>query len=526
VFALNRNRILWFLIAVLSLWSARALAVPTRIVIAVSSAKGTGADRTLKHAARDADRISDTLVRLGDVPRENVIRAAEPSRAAIDDAFSKARAIAGKARPEDVMVFFYFSGHGDKRALHLNGEELGVTELAEKMATVPAVLRMVLTDACRTQDGRSKGPSGPSLEPGFAISLAPPSAKGAVWIHASADGEVAQESDELQAAVFSHFFTSGLLGAADTDGDRRVTLSEAYTYAYNQTLFRTSQSTGVLQRPEVDASVKEFAPIVLTRIALGMASLRLPQSSDTQYLVYTANAHAAYAEAWSAQERRVAIGLPAGRYIVHRRGARSGAVELNLSRGETRDLETADFRDVPEEALASKGGTLVVKPFELGAAYGVDTSALAPFGQRLRVQGSYVFGALALGAGLEGGIGRGDNDANRIDFRYGGGRAGAELRAALSEDVQIFAGAHARALYAREKLTRLDQDVVARAGYPTERSASAFVAAGELRLGARLNLGGGFVELAPWGTLLFPKRADSVNPQAGAGIEAQAGVRF
>lgn len=507
----------------LALSTRSALAAPVRVVIAVSSAKGSGSDRALKHAARDADRVSDAFVRFGDVPRDYVVRVTEPSKAALDQAFAKARALASRTRPEEAMVFFYFSGHGDKRALHLHGEEVSLSEISEKMASVPASLRVVLTDACRTQDGRAKGPE---AEPGFAISLAPPTAKGAVWIHASAEGEVAQESDALQAAVFTHFFVSGLLGAADVDGDKRITLSEVYTYAYNQTLFRTSQVSGVLQRPEVDASVKEFSPIVLTRITAAMATLRLPQSADTQYLVYTASAHAAYAEAWSASDRRVAIGLPAGRYIVHRRGARSGALELSVSRGEERLLESSDFRDIPEETLAQKGGALVVKPVELGLAYGIATSSLAPLLQRLRLQASYGFGAAALTVGLEGALGSGDNEGNTIALKMAGARAGGELRLGLSDSVHLFGGAYGAALYAHETLMRRDQDVVARSGYPTERTSDALAFGGELRLGARLNLHSGFFELSPWGMLLFPKRGDQVHAEPTAGVEVHVGMRF
>ena len=76
-----------------------------------------------------------------------------------------------------------------------------------------------------------------SGEPGFAIALAPvPPATGMAWLFASSDGEVAQESDEIGGALFSHFWTTGLRGAADADGDGRVTLQESFDFAYAQTL--------------------------------------------------------------------------------------------------------------------------------------------------------------------------------------------------------------------------------------------------------------------------------------------------
>jgi uncharacterized caspase-like protein len=69
---------------------------------------------------------------------------------------------------------------------------------------------------------------------------------GLVWLFASDTGEAAQESDELRGALFTHYWVSGLRGAADANGDGRVTLAESYDFAYSQTLYRSAQSSGVL----------------------------------------------------------------------------------------------------------------------------------------------------------------------------------------------------------------------------------------------------------------------------------------
>lgn len=58
----------------------------------------------------------------------------------------------------------------------------------------------------------------------------------------------AHESDRLRSSFFSHHLITGLRGAADADGDERVALSEAYDYAYRQTL-RSSGQTTQLQPP-------------------------------------------------------------------------------------------------------------------------------------------------------------------------------------------------------------------------------------------------------------------------------------
>ncbi|NOU34333.1 MAG: hypothetical protein HOO96_41100 [Polyangiaceae bacterium] len=520
-------RVLALALVTFALWltAAAASAEPLRVLVSVSAKSGLPADRALKHATRDADRVQETFTRLGGVKKENAIRVVEPTRAELLAALARAAVIARTRRPEEVTFLFYFSGHGDRTKLHLRGEEMPLTELASAMGAVPATLRIAVTDACRNADLRAKGPT---AEPGFAISMTPPpSAAGAVWVHASADGEVAQESDELEGAVFTHYWLSGLAGAADADGDKRVTLSEAYTFAYNQTLFRSAQSAGVLQRPTVDASIKEYAPLVITQLGAQAAQLRLPIAADTHYLVYTAFAHAVMAEAWSAPDRRVELGLPAGRYVVQRRGARSGAVEITLGKGQARDLDASDFRDVPEETLAKKGGEMVLRPHEASLAYGADASGFADFGQRIRAQYMYSFSDFAVGGGAEGGLANGVTDANDIETRLFGGRLAAELRFRLGSSVGLhFAGA-LRGLYVHQNLRRRDADVVARAGYPTESSSSAFAWGPEARASFRFDAGApAFLELGPWASVLFTKKGDAVSPIGALGAEITVGATF
>src|SRR5690606_26313350 len=113
----------------------------------------------------------------------------------------------------------------------------------------------------------------------FAISAAMlPQASGQVWLHASSDGEAAQESDELQGAIFTHAWLNGLRGAADANGDARVTLDESFAFAHSRTLIRSAKSSGVLQKPEAVVSLREGGPVVLTQTAARMGTLSLPQA--------------------------------------------------------------------------------------------------------------------------------------------------------------------------------------------------------------------------------------------------------
>ena len=227
-------------------WVGAAQAEPVRILVAAGHKLGLAAESPLKYADTDASRVGEVLVGLGGVRAENAIILAEPSKAQLFAAIDRARAVAEKHVPDEVTLVFYFSGHGDRAAIHLGEERVLVTELTTKLGEVPAGLRIAVTDACRTN--REKGFV--ADEP-FAISATTTAqATGQVWLHASREGEAAQESDELHGAIFTHAWLNGLRGAADANGDARVTLDESFAFAHSQTLIRSSKSSGVMQKPE------------------------------------------------------------------------------------------------------------------------------------------------------------------------------------------------------------------------------------------------------------------------------------
>ena len=252
-----------------------------------------------------------------------------------------------------MTLVFYFSGHGDRDAIHLGDDRVLVADITQKLGEIPAGLRIAVTDACRAT--RDKGFA--SDEP-FAISTAIlPQAAGQVWLHASSDGEAAQESDDIQGAIFTNAWLSGLRGAADTNGDARVTLDESFAFAHAQTLIRSSKSSGVVQKPEAVINLREAAPVVITQTAARMGTLSLPAAKDTHFLVYTAGGKTVLSELWSTPDRPLLLNVPPGRYIVQRRLAGAGALAtIALSAGEERKVDERDFASSTLEPIAAKGG--------------------------------------------------------------------------------------------------------------------------------------------------------------------------
>jgi hypothetical protein len=443
------------------------LAEPMRIVISVGHRLGLPGDAPLKHAVRDATRVRDLFVQLGDVRRENAILLEEPSAAALTAAFDRAAALARTRRPQDVVLVFYFSGHGDRRRLHLGGEAVALVDIDAKLASIPAGLRIVVADACRTSDVRGKGVT---TEDAFAVTLDDAaSASGVVRIHASADGEVAQESDELGGAVFTHYWLTGLAGAADIDADARVTLAESYAFAYSQTLYRSARASGVLQRPSAELELKEAAPVVMTRTAAA-STIVVPRAADVHYLVYALGSRTVVGELWSSADRPIHVGVMPGSYVVQRRGGgRSAAARIDVARGERRELTASDFKAVPEETLARKGGELLLDPHEIGLSYELLSSRLASVGHRLSLSYAYSWGSgWALAVGGLGGFGAREATGQRDDVTWLGLDGAVERRVPIGAGT-LRVGAGPRGVGILQTLRRTDAARLARAGYRSDR---------------------------------------------------------
>ena len=506
------------------LTSSSAHADPLRLLVAVSTASGAPGELPLHHAADDARQVKTVLTSLGGFTSENAILLTDPTLGELEATLARVRGLAQAHRPEEVTFVFYFSGHGDRERIHLGGEALDVATLAAEVRAVPAGLRVLVTDACRTYPTRMKGAT---TEPGFAIT-SPSSAPGSgvVWLFASGDGEPAQESDELHGALFTHYWVDALRGAGDSNGDGRVTVAESYDFAYSQTLLRSARSSGVLQHPAAIFDLRQAAPVFLTNTSDGHTALRFPPGADTRYLVYAIGSRVVVGELWASAERDMVLALPPGRYLVERRaGETAAALEITVTRGVVRSLGAADFRLVPGEQLASKGGEMVLRPDELSIAGGVRTSRLVPLQAEGTARYAHVWGRWALEAGFTAGHGEHSTSAEHVTLSSYAVDAALGPRVRAGDWTFSFAlGAQASLLH--ESLLRTDAARLAGV-YPTGQSDVAFAPGAELRAGARYALSSAFwTKLEGSGALLFPKLDGSIGPYPEARATVGVGVSF
>ena len=475
-------------------FSARAAAAPVRILIAVGAPIGLSADQTLVHPRDDARGVAEVLTTLGGVTPRDALLVPDARVASVRAAFDQAEAIARRHLAGEVTFLFYFSGHGDHDALHLSGETLPLDELRARVEHMPAALRLVIIDACRTSQDRAKGMS---AEPGFAIALAPvPPATGMAWLFASSDGEVAQESDEIGGALFSHFWTTGLRGAADADGDGRVTLQESFDFAYAQTLLRSARSGAVLQRPQERLDLTAAGPVVLTELAAQRATLVLPADRDALYLVYGVASRTLEAELFARPDRPTALALPAGRYLVQRRFAGAGgAAEVVLPAGAVRGLEPAAFRPFESEALALKS-ELVVRPWSLTLSDGVVGGTAISVGDEAMLEIEHRWRRFGVAARALAGRGEYGTSANDVFETSLGGEAGVVGIVPLGARVDLRLGVDARAVYIRQEVTRKDAAEVEAVGYPGTAWFNGSAWGGGLHADARYQLSSTFYALA------------------------------
>jgi hypothetical protein len=336
---------------------ALASAAPTRYALVIGNDLGSVRDVPLRYAEDDARKVHDALRTVGDV---------DPERLELllgEDADTVLRAVARindeiRSSPDrdEAILLVYYSGHADARALHLGATELDLALLERLIRGSSAGIRLLVLDACRSGAiTRVKGATaGPPLQ---ARVRARPVGQGVVFLTASAADEDAQESERLRGAFFTHYFVSGLLGAADSDGDGAVALDEVYRYAYAGTLRATSRTYAGIQHPTYSYEFRGQGTIVLStlnRPRAGHGALLLPPGRS--FLVLQGDAEGPVIAEVESQARARSLVLRAGRYFLRGRGA-DDLVEgsVTVEAGRTRQVDPAQLQLSQYARMVRKG---------------------------------------------------------------------------------------------------------------------------------------------------------------------------
>jgi hypothetical protein len=342
-------------------FTTSALARVERFAVIVGNDRGLAEDAPLRYAEADASRVYDVLAQLGDFPPLNMVllrgQDARHVRSALLAINERIRELSSNPDTQ-VVLFMYYSGHADARALHLAGSEFELAELRQHARGSAANFRLVLLDACRS--GALTRVKGGHTAPPFALPVEAQDSlpeDGFAFLTASSANEDAQESDELQGSFFTHAIVSGLLGAADTDGDGAVVLDEVYRYAYEATLRATSRTLAGTQHPTFHYDLRGRGGLVLTRpraFAAERASVVFP--AGLGFLLMQHGADGAVMVELGPSERRRTLSLPPGRYFVRAR-APDVLYEgvLDAGSGATQSIDIGALNRVEYARLVRKG---------------------------------------------------------------------------------------------------------------------------------------------------------------------------
>ena len=121
-----------------------------RYALYVASNLG-GEDRaTLRYAGSDAEKLSQTMIELGGVKKQNSFVLIDSTKDEIDGAFRNITAIMNNAKEnaKRVEFLFYYSGHSDENALLLGEEAYDYSELKAKISDIPSDVHVVVLDSC------------------------------------------------------------------------------------------------------------------------------------------------------------------------------------------------------------------------------------------------------------------------------------------------------------------------------------------------------------------------------------------
>jgi hypothetical protein len=338
-----RGACLLALALVATLAAPRAQAGETvRLALLVGNNAGNAVRRPLRYAEGDAQKLGQVLNELGGFERENIYVLAGLK---LDDVAGKlremkARISAWREADRRVVLLFYFSGHSDGEALELGADRWAYREFLAQLKELGADVRIAIVDSCQSGSllAHKGGVPGPTFDIRFRTDLA---TSGEAVLTSSAADEMALESRDIKASFFSHHLISGLRGAADSSGDGQVTLSEAYRYAFVNTLLATSGTLTGPQHPGYDYRISGQDELVLTQVVARSATLTLPDGFD-QILIADEDHKYLVAELTRRSAHRIAV--PSGRYVIQgRRGGRAYEARVKLAQLEARTVTREEF---------------------------------------------------------------------------------------------------------------------------------------------------------------------------------------
>lgn len=310
----------------------------------------------LAYATKDARAMSEVLSEMGGIQRGNSLMLEDPSREELEDGFAVLRnlidgAKTGARRVEFVM---YYSGHSDERGLLLGDEHYGYRELRDNITGMNSDVNIAILDSCSS--GAFTRLKGGTRQSPFLFDESV-NTKGHAFLTSSSEDEAAQESDSIGGSFFTHYLVSALRGAADSTRDGMVTLNEAYTYAFSETLSRTATTLAGPQHASHEISLTGSGELILTDLRVSTAGLVLHENVHGRMFIKDQSGRMV-AEVRKEGGIPLTLALPAGMYSVTLDSGDSLLMaSVSVSKSSKADLDLAGFTPINAELARSRGDT-------------------------------------------------------------------------------------------------------------------------------------------------------------------------
>lgn len=323
--------------------SQLAAAAPARFAVVLGNNRPESASEvTLRYADDDAAATHRLLSEAGvhsvllttlDSETQRIDGTARPDGpptwtalvAALSGHFEKLRSAA-----EGGELLIFYSGHGDvahgEGYVMLEDRRLTRRLLYQLLARSPALRNHVIIDACKSYFlAFERGPGGERADYAGAFNDAQVPARlfNTGFILSTSSDRDSHEWERFQAGIFSHEVRSALRGAADLDGNGRISYAElgAFLTTANQGIHNRRFRPDFAIRPpsrELDTELLSWPSEVAMTLTGGLGHLYVESSSGERLL-----------DVHPSQEQTLALRLPAERPLFIRRA--DDTVEFKLT---------------------------------------------------------------------------------------------------------------------------------------------------------------------------------------------------
>jgi hypothetical protein len=325
-----------------------------RYALIVGANDGGGNRPILRYANSDAVAFHRVLTNIGGIAEENSVVVLNSTKKLLDEGLAdlKRLIIRNSKKSNRIEVVFYYSGHSNEQGLLLAENLLTYKNLKSNIKKLPGSVKIIVVDSCAS--GTLTMTKGGKQRPAFLVDSSTKTKGLAVITSASAD-EAAQESAAIRGSFFTHYMVSGMRGAADSNSDRKVTLSEAYRYSYNQTLARTENTRSGPQHPSYDFRLSGTGDLVLTDLRSSESMIIFDKPLSGKYFVRDINDNLV-AEITKIKGTAINLGLEAGEYtILLEKDKATQLGTIDLAKGQKLNTTEVVFKTVKGEINTVRG---------------------------------------------------------------------------------------------------------------------------------------------------------------------------